>query len=76
MRNFARLNYSDDWCDLEVFEPVLVMKLDATVNMYHHFCDFFNLYASQHLLSAAHFPELRAFERNVRVIIWENVPYR
>lgn len=76
MRNFARLNHSDDWCDLEVFEPVLVMKLDATVNMYHHFCDFFNLYASQHLLSAAHFPELRAFERNVRVIIWENVPYR
>ena len=38
-----------DWCDVTFDEPVLVMKVDATVNMYHHFCDFFNLYASLHL---------------------------
>ena len=29
--------------------PTMLIYLDATVNMYHHFCDFFNLYASLHL---------------------------
>ena len=26
--------------------PVILMKLDAYVNMYHHFCDFINVYMS------------------------------
>ena len=33
-------------CDLYIDRPVYIMKLDAAVNMYHHFCDFFNLFAS------------------------------
>lgn len=75
MRNFAKLEPVDsEWCDLTFEEPVIVMKIDATVNMYHHFCDFFNLYASLHLnatLESEH-----SFDRDVRVLIWENQPYR
>ncbi|KIH58449.1 hypothetical protein ANCDUO_11345 [Ancylostoma duodenale] len=38
-----------DHCDVIFERPTIVMKLDAAVNMYHHFCDFVNLYASQHI---------------------------
>ena len=33
-------------CDHVVNKPTILMKPDLTSNMYHHFCDFFNLYAS------------------------------
>ncbi|XP_045618392.1 EGF domain-specific O-linked N-acetylglucosamine transferase [Procambarus clarkii] len=59
-------------CDRWVDTPTFIMKLDATVNMYHHFCDFFNLYASQHLNSSDEF----AFSRNTQILIWETLPYR
>ncbi|CAL4065105.1 unnamed protein product, partial [Meganyctiphanes norvegica] len=36
-------------CDKWVDTSTYIMKIDATVNMYHHFCDFFNLYAAQHV---------------------------
>ena len=36
-------------CDIRIEKPTIIMKLDATVNLYHHFCDFFNLYASLHI---------------------------
>ena len=36
-------------CDVRIEKPTFFMKIDATVNMYHHFCDFFNLYASLHI---------------------------
>lgn len=39
----------DEHCDVIFRRPTIVMKLDASVNMYHHFCDFVNLYASQHI---------------------------
>ncbi|KAK6036308.1 hypothetical protein COOONC_26187, partial [Cooperia oncophora] len=39
----------DEHCDIIFERPTIVMKLDASVNMYHHFCDFVNLYASQHI---------------------------
>ncbi|KAL5484492.1 hypothetical protein EMCRGX_G021003 [Ephydatia muelleri] len=35
-------------CDVIVTKPTFFIKLDSGFNMYHHFCDFFNLYASQH----------------------------
>jgi hypothetical protein len=41
--------YDSQSCDLTFDRPVYVMKLDAEVNFYHHFCDFFNLFASLHL---------------------------
>lgn len=40
--------------------------------MYHHFCDFVNLYASQHL-NASHW---EAFSTDVHVLIWETYTYR
>ena len=50
MRNFHPFEKNEVIpCDLRIEKPTFVMKLDATVNMYHHFCDFFNLYASLHI---------------------------
>lgn len=78
-----------DLCDVVVEKPTFFMKIDASVNMYHHFCDFFNLYASMHLLSyhfrnsssilpngSNHAEAFSAFSRDVRILVWENVPYR
>lgn len=45
--------------------------LVAAVNMYHHFCDFFNLYASQHLNSSH--PD--TFSTDVHILIWESYRY-
>lgn len=39
--------------------------------MYHHLCDFFNLYASLHMNSS----HPSAFSTDVHVIIWETYPY-
>ncbi|XP_065217712.1 EGF domain-specific O-linked N-acetylglucosamine transferase [Planococcus citri] len=59
-------------CDVVVNEPTFIMKIDATVNMYHHFCDFFNLYASLHVNSSHE----DTFSRNVRILIWESYTYQ
>ena len=40
--------------------------------MYHHFCDFFNLYASLHVNGSS----FSKNERDVNILIWENRPYR
>ncbi|XP_044741640.1 EGF domain-specific O-linked N-acetylglucosamine transferase [Chrysoperla carnea] len=58
-------------CDLIVEKPTFIMKIDATLNMYHHFCDFFNLYASLHLNST--YPEM--FSTDVQILIWETYKY-
>lgn len=44
----------------------------SAVNMYHHFCDFFNLYASQHVNNSN--PD--AFSTDVHILIWETYTYR
>ena len=36
-------------CQVRVSRPTFFVKLDAGVNMFHHFCDFINLYMSQHM---------------------------
>jgi protein O-GlcNAc transferase len=41
-----RLNNGE--CDVTFKNPAIVIKLDAGINMYHHFCDFVNLYLTQH----------------------------
>lgn len=62
-------------CDVYVERPTILMKLDATVNMYHHFCDFFNLYVSLHLNGSDRMsPE--TFSTDVYILIWENSDYR
>ncbi|EYC43812.1 hypothetical protein Y032_0480g2239 [Ancylostoma ceylanicum] len=50
-------------CDVIFERPTIVIKLDAAVNMYHHFCDFVNLYASQHINGS--------FSRQVDVVWWD-----
>uniref|UniRef100_A0A8C9THG2 EGF domain-specific O-linked N-acetylglucosamine transferase n=1 Tax=Scleropages formosus TaxID=113540 RepID=A0A8C9THG2_SCLFO len=54
-------------CDLVVERPTIFMKLDAGVNMYHHFCDFVNLYISQHLNNS--------FGTDVNVVMWDTSLY-
>ncbi|KAH9500584.1 hypothetical protein Btru_076977 [Bulinus truncatus] len=56
-------------CDVIFKKPTFLIKLDAGVNMYHHFCDFINLYASQHLNNS--------FSTDVNVIMWDtsSMPY-
>lgn len=50
-------------CDIIVSEPTFLIKLDAGVNMYHHFCDFVNLYATQHANNS--------FFQNVNIVLWD-----
>ncbi|XP_076048525.1 EGF-domain O-GlcNAc transferase isoform X2 [Oratosquilla oratoria] len=74
LRNFQELTESvkkGPMCDVWVEHPTYIMKIDATVNMYHHFCDFFNLYASQHVNSTGE----AAFSVDNQIVIWESYPY-
>ncbi|TMS38183.1 hypothetical protein L596_004960 [Steinernema carpocapsae] len=50
-------------CDVIFERPTIVLKLDASVNMYHHFCDFVNLFASQFLNGT--------FNDDVDIVWWE-----
>lgn len=43
----------------------------SAVNMYHHFCDFFNLYSSLHVNSS----HWQAFSTDVHILIWETFTY-
>ncbi|VDP06822.1 unnamed protein product [Soboliphyme baturini] len=54
-------------CDVIFTKPVIIMKLDAGVSMYHHFCDFINLYASQHINGS--------FDETVPIILWDTSAY-
>lgn len=40
-------------------------------NMYHHFCDFFNLYLSLHMNNT----HLNAFDRDIQIFVWETYNY-
>nr|SVE74066.1 EOG090X02IK [Daphnia barbata] len=75
MQHFEELpnfiNEESQMCDIFIHKPTFVMKIDATVNMYHHFCDFFNLYTSLHV-NGSH-PDM--FTRDVNILIWETYAY-
>ncbi|VDO36265.1 unnamed protein product [Onchocerca flexuosa] len=47
--SYPDFRISEHRCDVVFDKPTVLIKLDASVNMYHHFCDFVNLYASQHI---------------------------
>ncbi|KAK2194258.1 hypothetical protein NP493_1g07044 [Ridgeia piscesae] len=53
----------DKKCDIVLDKPTIVMKLDAGVNMFHHFCDYVNLYLSQHFNNT--------FSTDVNIIMWD-----
>ncbi|KAK3909041.1 EGF domain-specific O-linked N-acetylglucosamine transferase [Frankliniella fusca] len=74
LRNFVELPHrpiENNICDVIVEKPTFILKIDASVNMYHHFCDFFNLYAALHLNSSH--PDM--FTRDVHILIWESYSY-
>jgi len=49
--------------DRTIDKDVIFIKIDAGINMFHHFCDFVNLYMTQHLLNE--------FSKDVQVVIWQ-----
>ncbi|UYV74183.1 EOGT [Cordylochernes scorpioides] len=54
-------------CDVVIDKPTFLMKLDAPVSMYHHFCDFLNLYLTLHLNNT--------FTRDVSILMWDTNSY-
>ncbi|XP_033334181.1 EGF-domain O-GlcNAc transferase isoform X2 [Megalopta genalis] len=74
LRNFRTLPrppIGNGDCDIVIEKPTYIMKIDA-INMYHHFCDFFNLYASLHV----NLSHPAAFSTDNHVMIWESYSYR
>ncbi|XP_011298968.1 EGF domain-specific O-linked N-acetylglucosamine transferase isoform X2 [Fopius arisanus] len=74
IRNFRKLKRRpiiDGDCDIVVEKPTFLMKIDA-INLYHHFCDFFNLYASLHV----NLSHPTAFSTDNHIMIWESYSYR
>ncbi|XP_059352705.1 EGF domain-specific O-linked N-acetylglucosamine transferase-like [Daphnia carinata] len=65
------VNEESQICDVFIDKPTFIMKIDAAVNMYHHFCDFFNLYTSLHVNGT----NKRMFSRDVNILIWETYSY-
>ncbi|XP_053724846.1 EGF domain-specific O-linked N-acetylglucosamine transferase [Synchiropus splendidus] len=57
----------DEHCDIIVEKPTVFMKLDTGVNMYHHFCDFLNLYVTQHINNS--------FSTDVNIVMWDTSLY-
>lgn len=56
-------------CDIWINKPTYIMKLDATINMYHHFCDFINLYISLHVNNSN-------INMDNNILIWDSHGYR
>lgn len=50
-------------CDLFIDKPTIFIKLDSGYNMYHHFCDFINLYLSLHMNNT--------FTKDIQIILWD-----
>ncbi|XP_006560370.1 EGF domain-specific O-linked N-acetylglucosamine transferase isoform X2 [Apis mellifera] len=74
LRNFRKLSRPpivNHDCDIVIEKPTFVMKIDA-INMYHHFCDFFNLYASLHV----NLSHPAGFSTDNHIMIWESYSYR
>lgn len=69
MEHFTCKNDEDLVCDVTVTTPVYLMKLDATSNLYHHYCDFVNLYLTMHLNGS-----LDQLSNN-QILIWDTYRY-
>uniref|UniRef100_A0A8C1LGN9 EGF domain-specific O-linked N-acetylglucosamine transferase n=1 Tax=Cyprinus carpio TaxID=7962 RepID=A0A8C1LGN9_CYPCA len=70
LETYSELDFhplNDGHCDVIIDRPTVFMKLDAGVNMYHHFCDFVNLYISQHLNNS--------FSRDINLVMWDTSLY-
>uniref|UniRef100_A0A8C5L3C4 EGF domain-specific O-linked N-acetylglucosamine transferase n=1 Tax=Jaculus jaculus TaxID=51337 RepID=A0A8C5L3C4_JACJA len=70
LQSYTQLNFrpiEDAKCDIVIKKPTYFMKLDAGVNMYHHFCDFLNLYITQHVNNS--------FSTDVYIVMWDTSTY-
>ncbi|KAM5233614.1 EGF domain-specific O-linked N-acetylglucosamine transferase isoform 1-T1 [Hipposideros larvatus] len=70
LQSYTQLNFrpiEDAKCDIVIDKPTYFMKLDAGVNMYHHFCDFINLYITQHVNNS--------FSTDVYIVMWDTSTY-
>ncbi|XP_078241236.1 EGF domain-specific O-linked N-acetylglucosamine transferase isoform X2 [Pogona vitticeps] len=70
LRTYTELNSNpveDGSCDVIVDKLTYFMKFDAGVNMYHHFCDFVNLYITQHVINS--------FSTDVNIVMWDTSAY-
>uniref|UniRef100_A0A673HZS8 EGF domain-specific O-linked N-acetylglucosamine transferase n=1 Tax=Sinocyclocheilus rhinocerous TaxID=307959 RepID=A0A673HZS8_9TELE len=70
LQTYSELDFhplDDGHCDVIIDRPTVFMKLDAGVNMYHHFCDFVNLYISQHLNNS--------FSCDINLVMWDTSLY-
>nr|XP_056715270.1 EGF domain-specific O-linked N-acetylglucosamine transferase isoform X3 [Euleptes europaea] len=70
LQTYTELNTSpmeDGSCDVVIDKPTYFMKFDAGVNMYHHFCDFVNLYITQHVTNS--------FSTDVNIVMWDTSSY-
>uniref|UniRef100_A0A673TSI0 EGF domain-specific O-linked N-acetylglucosamine transferase n=1 Tax=Suricata suricatta TaxID=37032 RepID=A0A673TSI0_SURSU len=66
LQSYTQLSFrpiEDAKCDVVIEKPTYFMKLDAGVNMYHHFCDFINLYITQHVNNS--------FSTDVYIVMWD-----
>lgn len=73
LEHYRSLNSSDaTQCDVTISAKTYIVKLDAAVNMYHHFCDFVNLYATLHLNDDL----LGANQDHVQILLWDTQQYR
>lgn len=64
-KHYPDFKLDTEHCDVIFERPTVIIKLDAAVNMYHHFCDFVNLYASQHLNGS--------FSRDIDILWYDTV---
>ncbi|XP_042308824.1 EGF domain-specific O-linked N-acetylglucosamine transferase [Sceloporus undulatus] len=70
LQTYTELNskpMEDGSCDVVIDKLTYFMKLDAGVNMYHHFCDFVNLYITQHIINS--------FSTDVNIVMWDTSAY-
>uniref|UniRef100_A0A3B3DCH5 EGF domain-specific O-linked N-acetylglucosamine (GlcNAc) transferase n=1 Tax=Oryzias melastigma TaxID=30732 RepID=A0A3B3DCH5_ORYME len=70
LQTYSELDFhpiKDGHCDIIIEKPTVFMKLDAGVNMYHHFCDFVNLYISQHINNS--------FSSDILIVMWDTSFY-
>lgn len=64
LQMFIEMNQTNSFhCDITITKPTILIKLDSGYNMYHHFCDFINLYISQHMNDS--------FTKDIQIVLWD-----
>ncbi|XP_078488605.1 glycosyltransferase aer61 [Ciona intestinalis] len=69
LQHYTQLDFNpwsntSKYCDVIVDKPMLFVQLDFGGNMYHHFCDFFNIYLTQMANSSW-------FGTDVQIVRWD-----